>query len=377
MKKLLILSLLIFAQSCDDDLDPNRDKFSTFDRKEMLQSLATNIIRPGLDSVLIELTSLEQRVQAFVASPNEATLAGAQLQWIAAARAWKRVEFFKLGLLDESLPMLAKVDVGAADPVKRTEQISSDELDQALASASAITVEYIDAQPATLQGYPVLEFLLFRNSASVVVGDYTVGANAEQRKAYLLAATQNLRQKIASLVADWAGGYVITFSSEDGRDIGSSLGMLVNDLAFLTEGIKNEKVGRPLGFRTAGVKHPEAVEARLSGQSIQFILENLTGIERAITGDNGGFPGTGLDALLDHLEAKFGDTDLSDLILQQIQVIRQKISTITTSLPDAVRSNPTVVQELYDELKKLVVLIKVDMTNNIGVMITYTDNDGD
>lgn len=377
MKRLFLLAVLLFAQSCGDDPDNGQDKFSTFDRKQLLSSLAGTVIRPGFDSLLRELTLMEDRVTTLTTTPTEAAVTGAQEQWIAAARAWKRVEFFKLGLLDESLPMLAKVDFGAADPAKRTEQIDSAALVQAITTTQAIDAAYVDTRPATLQGFPVLEYMLFHAPAATIVSELTTDANAEARKSYLRSAAQLLKQKLALIAADWAGGYQNTFRDADGRDIGSSLGMLVNDLAFLSEAMKNEKLGRPLGFRTAGVKQPNAVEARLSGQSLVFLLDNLQGIERAITGDFGATKGVGFDELLDHLDAKYADLKLSQLILQQIQVIRQKVASISTPLPEAVTTNTATVQQIYDELKKLVVLLKVDMTNNIGVMITYTDNDGD
>ena len=376
MKKILLVGLLVIASACEDDPDPSGDKFSTFDRQVLLGDLAKNVIRPGFDSMLRELTELEQSVQVFTAAPTEANLVQARTEWIQAARAWKRVEFFKLGLLNESLPMLATIDIGAADPVKRTAPIDSAAFEQAIATGTTVNVTYVESQAPSLQGIPMLEYLLFRSSLSAVVQDYTQATNAEQRKAYLFAVAQTVRQKIGLLVDDWGGGYENTFRAADGRDIGSSIGMLVNDLAFLTEAIKNEKIGRPLGFRTAGIEQPSSVEARLSGQSLQFILDNLTGIEQTITGD-GVTNGIGLADLLRHVDAKYGDIDLSTLILQQIQTIRGKIEGIQAPLPEAVVNNTEAIQQLYDELKKLVVLIKVDVANNLGVMITYTDNDGD
>jgi len=33
--------------------------------------------------------------------------------------------------------------------------------------------------------------------------------------------------------------------------------------------------------------------------------------------------------------------------------------------------------EIFDEMQRVVVLLKVDMTSALGVQITYADNDGD
>jgi hypothetical protein len=43
----------------------------------------------------------------------------------------------------------------------------------------------------------------------------------------------------------------------------------------------------------------------------------------------------------------------------------------------ALTNNPQAIEDVYNELKKLVVLTKIDMTTQLGIVITYLDNDGD
>jgi uncharacterized protein len=174
-----------------------------------------------------------------------------------------------------------------------------------------------------------------------------------------------------------SGNHLQAFINSDGRDIGSSIGMMVNEMVYQIEVMRNEKVGRPLGKRTSGNIQPQSVEAKYSDNSLAFIKENITGIEKAFTGNGAAGDKAGFDDLLDQLKAEFNGQPLAKMIKDQFQAVRQKADAINIPLQDAVNQNPAAVEALYTELNKLLVLTKVDMVNNIGVVITYIDNDGD
>jgi len=57
--------------------------------------------------------------------------------------------------------------------------------------------------------------------------------------------------------------------------------------------------------------------------------------------------------------------------------ILEKVNNLPGTLGNDIIYNKPMVQETYQELQKLVPLIKVDMTSALGVLITYQDNDGD
>ena len=54
-----------------------------------------------------------------------------------------------------------------------------------------------------------------------------------------------------------------------------------------------------------------------------------------------------------------------------------KANAINGSLESAAQNNVNTVKELHLELKKLTVLTKVDLSSSLGVVITFSDNDGD
>ena len=53
------------------------------------------------------------------------------------------------------------------------------------------------------------------------------------------------------------------------------------------------------------------------------------------------------------------------------------MNAIEGDLQSAVINEPAKVQALYDALQQMLLTAKVDMTNILGVTITFNDNDGD
>ena len=50
---------------------------------------------------------------------------------------------------------------------------------------------------------------------------------------------------------------------------------------------------------------------------------------------------------------------------------------LTDPLSQGVQGNTAPIEAAYNEIQKLVVLLKTDMPSAMGILITYVDNDGD
>ena len=72
-----------------------------------------------------------------------------------------------------------------------------------------------------------------------------------------------------------------------------------------------------------------------------------------------------------------GDKELSDAIRGQFGQIFAALDAIEPPLRDAVIDNPDAVTALRSELKLLLFLLKVDMSNQMNITVTFTDMDGD
>ena len=80
---------------------------------------------------------------------------------------------------------------------------------------------------------------------------------------------------------------------------------------------------------------------------------------------------------LDFLGATYEGQPLSAAITEQTESALAALAAIEQSLSVAVVEDPDAVRTLYDEVKALLVLVKSDMANHLGITITFSDNDGD
>ncbi|MBK20930.1 MAG: hypothetical protein CMP63_01245 [Flavobacteriales bacterium] len=68
---------------------------------------------------------------------------------------------------------------------------------------------------------------------------------------------------------------------------------------------------------------------------------------------------------------------MNELILTTFNTLEEKANQLNGTMNEAIQNQSEITDELYQKIKELVAYLKVDMTNAIGVQITYIDNDGD
>lgn len=71
------------------------------------------------------------------------------------------------------------------------------------------------------------------------------------------------------------------------------------------------------------------------------------------------------------------DPPLSAEVDEQFERTIAALEAIDQPLAVAVIEEPATVEAAYTEAKALVVLLKADMANHLGITITFSDNDGD
>lgn len=358
---LLMAALLPVA--CSDDAPD--DKFASFDRKGMLQNLGSNVILPAFSEFAEKTDSLVAQVTAFNQQQTPAEFAKTQVMWLRTANSYKRCEVYQFGPLTST----AAADLNFWPA--RTASIDA-------MTGHNVTEESLMQQGATVKGLTTLEYKLYSGGAAAYNQYAPTTPDSDLNRAYLLALAQVLRTSAHQVRDGWQTSYAATYPQQDGQTINSSINVTANALISYVDYIKNNKIGTPAGKKDGNL-HPEQVEAYYSGASLPQIQHNLTGLERLFTGAGPtGSTGPGFNALLDYLEATYNGQPLSAAILAQINDCRAKAQALGTGpLSDAVRQNPTGVTALYDSLKQLLVLVKVDMVSAVGVTLTFSDNDGD
>ena len=367
---ILTVGLLLTFISCKKDKQDDPTPASEFDRKAMLENIGNNIIIPAYLVLKNEAEQMDSAMSKFITSPDLTNLVALQNAYKKACLSWQNASTFEFGPAEQLL-LRTNTNTFPTDTAQIAYNISSGTYDLA-------AISNIDAK-----GFPGMDYLLFGigTDDNAILNKYVSDVNAGKRKTYLQDITNEITTNIASVYNSWiagGGNYINTFINNAGTDVGSSLGMLVNQLNYDFEILKNYKIGIPLGKKTLGTPLPEKVEAYYSENAVQFAVEHLKAIENIYLGrSKQGIDGSGLDDYLIHLKSQYHGGLLSDAIKAQLTTAINKVQSIPDPLSQTIINNASVVDAAYIEIQKQVVLFKTDMPSALGILITYQDNDGD
>lgn len=371
---LLLAGLVVLlTASCNNDSDPAPSEVmeepepdpppvtpTTFDREAMLQNIGEAVLIPFHEAFVAEVASLDSVAAVFASDPTEANLMAIQAQWLDTKKSWKQCEVFEI------------LDVKDNFLHNRIDKWPTNQnfLNRNVSGTDELTEAFVEGSGSTSKGLPALEFLLF---TEVGLTDFTSDSLATRRLTYIKAMTENLAVRSANLLEVWQNGLPEFISGTENFSKGS-LNQLLNSQVGLLEEIINNKLGKPLGKNNGGRIQPDEAEAFTSQLSLPLIEENLKGLKASYEGD---ISKEGLDDLLDFLEAKQEDTDLSEAISSQFDMCFEKLALISEPLSIAVDSQNQAVEDLYQSVRDLLASFKVDAANNLGILITFNDTDGD
>lgn len=358
----LALILLILAGACSSTTNPEEQ--NSFDRSAMLENYGNNIVLPTFENMQSKINQLQSTAQNFESERTLENLQTLQADLKNARLAWQQISPFQFGP-SESVLLRASLNTYPADTEKIDQNISTGQY----------TLGTINSRDAA--GLPALGYLLhgLGSTNAEILSMYTSDTNAENRVDYLLENITFIKESVDAATEDWqasGGDYIGMFLSEEnaGTDVGSSLGMLINSYVMHYERfLRDGKIGIPAGIRSAGVARPTSVEAYYGGYSAELALANLEKMEELFTGGSG----RGLDDNLQALNAG----DLANEIQSEIDEAQAALEQLNDPLSQQIEENNEPVLTAFEELQKVVTLIKADMTSILGITITYQDNDGD
>jgi predicted lipoprotein len=347
--------VVLFLNGCVDN------KGDEFDRTALLTNLGNNVIIPAHQNFSSATISLKQKKDAFISTPSSVTLDSLKAAFLSAYTSFMQVEAYSF----TNSEGIRNLNAFVTDTVQINSNVSSGVYD--LNTANNIQAK----------GFPAIDYLLYSRSNNEIINLFTVDASAANRKQYLNDITNEIETVAATAAASWSNN-ISQFISASGTDVGSSIGMLVNDLSFEIERCRRERVGNSLGYIgliNSGTPIPSSVEAFYSAYSKELLIANLAACKEVYTGGAG--TETGFDDYLAYLNADYNGQPLSSTITNQFDICFQKAQSIPDSFSTAVTTNKPEMESLFLELKKLTVLLKVDMSSQLGVIINYSDNDGD
>lgn len=344
-----------------------------FTRQALLHNLAHAVVIPAYQTFLERAQALEVAAHAFEQTPTVETLAALQQSWGAAAIAWKECELFDFRETFILHNQVYKIPTNSAF------------IEQFIAQEAGIDAAFIEGIGSTAKGLPAIEYLIFDPGVDMetLVATFTSHPRSQQRRQYLVAAIENVRAKAQELRALWSepeGTQLKQFIETDVANDGihNPLNRFVNNMVALLEGTYKYKIGQPLGyFSNRGVPEfvepdPTLVESWRSGYSTALLISSLQGLATLYRGADG----IGYDDYLDTFDTNAGEP-LSAVINQQIETTLAVLESIDAPLEEAVLNNPAVVDQAYKEVRRLMILVRVDMADRLGITIFFSDADGD
>lgn len=363
----LAVSILLTASSCDSETGPEPEP-TTFDRPAMLANWGNNVILPAYEQLLTSVNALKTAADQFADAPSEANLLAARNALKSARSAWQHAAPFQFGPA-ESLTLRSVLNTYPTNQSQVEDNITS-------GSYTLGSVAQIAAG-----GFPAIGYLLYGDDLTdqQVVDLYTQ-VNAAGRIKYLKDNAAFIQGNVDLVINRWRasnGNYLATFLSTDkaGADVGSSLGEVVNAMVLHFERfVRDGKVGIPAGIRSAGIARPLATEALHGGYSAELAVESMQSLKRLFNGESlQGTDGIGLAENLQSLEAGSLATDINQAFDESITLLNGLVD----PLGNQIESDNDKVITTFQKMQELVVLLKVDMTSQLGVTITFQDNDGD
>ncbi|MCA9906796.1 MAG: imelysin family protein, partial [Anaerolineae bacterium] len=299
--------------------------------------------------------------------PTEDGLQALQDGWRSTALLWEQLAPFRLGRAFVAYSHIANETPPNVDFIEAL-----------IAEATPIDAAYIDTFGSNMVGLRTLEYLIFDSGApgAGLLERFTAGQPGEQRRNYVVAVTDMLRQDAATLLEMWSPdgqNYLRTFIvSDNPTSVRQSTSLLVNEMLYSLENVVQMSLFEPLGSGT-GVVRPVAVPAPYSGLSLPLIRSYFESLRAIYTGSYGDVDGLGLDDYLASLDA----AALAETIDSQIDAVLAAIDAVETPMATALEQTPEQITAIYDQARALVTLMKLDLISRLGLTITFSDSDGD
>ncbi len=364
IKYIFFIAFVIVAHSCINNTEEPMFTDS-FDRSEMLEFWANDIIIPGYTDYVSKLAELDEAATDFYGDPSDLSLSTLRETWLDAYKVWQAVSLFEIGKAEE-IGLRNFTNIYPANIDLITENINSG------ASNLDLPSNFVS------QGFPALDYMLYGSGSNDAVIAYLL---QEEVKNYTQALITRLRDLSSSVLEDWMTGYKDEFISNNGSSGTASTDKMVNDFLFHYERfLRAAKVGIPAGV-FSGNTEAELVEGRYSQIYSKELFESgFTAVQAFFNGQSydGQKQGSSLKQYLDkiHLDNST-DLDYSESIIAQWDSAERALEDINNNFGAQVIEDNSKMLALYDELQKAVVLLKVDMLQALNIQVDFVDADGD
>ncbi len=352
MKYFWILGIFLLFASCRDKMGGMKD--DSFKKTELLQQVADNYILPEYAKLQSDVATLANSANNFEQLTDQTIFDSLKAQWKRAYIRFQYVKMFDFGPgMEQNLAM--SMGTFPTDSLAIETNIKT-------GTYNLSAISNYDAV-----GFPALDYLLFSSGA------YETFSTSAARKKYLVELTQKMKNEVDKTVSSW-NTYRTTFVDGSSNASTSPFSLLINNYIRDYEILKWTKLGYPLGVNTLNVKNPAYLEARKSGIGKELLRANILALQQVYLGK--GSNGKDGKSMHDYLLA-LSKTTTATSIETNWGVFLTQIEALPTSLETALNSDTQKMIDLYNAIHFNTIALKTDMVSAFGILITYSDNDGD
>jgi hypothetical protein len=364
MKNLLLLLTLVLLVSCGED-DSSNSTSDGFDRANMLTNWSNNIIIPAYTDFQSNLASLKVATTDFTTSQSQENLNELRNQYLQSYKTWQYIVMFS--------------SVGKANELDITRWVNLYPTDNDLIESNVVdgNVTLSTISTNTQQGFPALDYLLY--GVANTDNDILTKFNSDNYQDYLTKVVDRLIFLNDAVLNDWNNGYKNVFISSSENTSGSSVNIMVNDFVFNYEKyFRAYKLGNPLAVFGGDINSQE-VESLYGKHSKELCLSALNAIEDFFNGKyySSTVEGESLKSYLTYLNTKSDGEALAPIMLSQMDSARTNINLLDSDFATQIDTDSDTAYTTYDEIQKLVPMLKVDMMQAFNISGDYQDSDGD
>lgn len=390
----LVLAALVGLCACKGDMakpDAGTGGNEVEASRTALLSAVGECVLSSAGEFLTEAQALEAATAAFVAKPEAGTRDAAREAFRRALSAWQVVEVMQLG------PAAPRAVAGGAD--LRDNIYSWPLVSRCVLEEQVVSQGYAAASfPNSLvnrRGLHALEYLLFYEGTDTICpagspasGSAWTAIPAEERearkRAYAAVVAADVSRRAEQLVAAWEpgqGGFLRTLETAGpGNAVyptsQAALNAVSDALFYVESEAKDMKLAKPMGLRECeSATCPELQESQYAGRSKENVRANLVGFRRLAEGCKPGYSGVGLDDLLETV----GAGPLAARLREQTAAAQAAVDTIEEpDLREALAQDPASVRGLYDALKNVTDVLKIDVATVLDLELPQSvegDND--
>lgn len=270
-------------------------------------------------------------------------------------------------------------EIGKGEEINFRNYVNTYPADVAAIDANIASREYNLELPSTYaqQGFPAVDYLLYglADTDEEIIKIYQEKAGVFT---YMLTVMDRMVDLTAQMEESWRSFTRDDFVNNTSSSSTGSVDKFTNDYVMYFEKIlRSGKIGYPAGAFT-GTPSPQNVEAYyaddLSKELYQAALQSFYDfyLGKSEIGN-----GPSYSQYLIYLDSMKDGENLDDLIKAQFAKVFAESEKLDDSFRTQIATDNAVMLSNFDELQKLVVLLKLDMMQALSISVDYVDSDGD